>query len=138
MDEAVGDRVGMLCDQLSRWPELATMIRDGGGQAQLEELLTLLADRSAYDERRISALMDAIEDACARQGLPGLTRRLPPLPPGMGTAQRTTGHGEPAGWTCPLDYCSRVVLPEETPSPPTCAAARGEHTQMRPYRPRLR
>ncbi|MET9073380.1 hypothetical protein ABZX95_14655 [Streptomyces sp. NPDC004232] len=137
MDEAVSDRVGMLCDQLSRWPELATTIRDGGAQAQLAELLTLLAGRSAPDDRRVSALIDAIEDACARQGLPGLTRRLPSLPPGLGTARRTPQDGEPAGWTCPLDRCSRVVLPEETPSAPICAA-HGEDARMRPYRPRPR
>ncbi|SEN20656.1 hypothetical protein SAMN05216267_1002280 [Actinacidiphila rubida] len=152
MDESVGERVGMFCEQLSLWPELATTIRDGGSGAALAELLTLLAGRAApSDGPRMSVLMDAIEEACAAQGVPpGRTRRFPLLPLGMGGAGhpppppelgRNGEAAEPAelvGWTCPLDRCSRVVLPEESASHPTCAAAHGEDRRMRPYVPRPR
>lgn len=97
MDDVVGERVAALCGELSRWPELATMIRDAGALPQLSELLALLANRAAPDERHVAALIDVIEDACARQGLPALTRRVPSLPPGMGA---DTGGlpGGPARW----------------------------------------
>ncbi|MFF0478419.1 hypothetical protein [Streptomyces sp. NPDC004284] len=133
MDDVVGERVAALCGELSRWPELATMIRDAGALPQLSELLALLANRAEPDERQVAALIDAIEDACARQGLPVLTRRVPSLPPGVGADT-----GEIAGWTCPLGRCSRVVLQDETPHPPTCAAAWGEDGRMKPYSPGLR
>ncbi|MCX4773714.1 hypothetical protein [Streptomyces sp. NBC_01285] len=133
MDDVVGERVAALCGELSRWPELATMIRDAGALPQLSELLALLANRSEPDERHVTALIDVIEDACARQGLPALTRRVPSLPPGTGADTRGI-----AGWTCPLGRCSRVVLQDETPHPPTCAAARGEDGRMKSYSPGLR
>lgn len=132
--ELMGHRVGLLCDQLSRWPELAEMIRDGGAHSQLEELLALLAGATNPDEHHVTELVAAIEHACARQGLPAQSRGISSLPPGMGESQR----GRPAGWTCPLGRCSRVVLPDETEHPPTCAAARGEDTGMKPYLTDLR
>lgn len=133
MDDVVGERVAALCGELSRWPELATVIGDAGALPQLSELLALLANRAEPDERHVATLLDVIEDACARQGLPALTRRVPSLPPGMGADT-----GGPAGWTCPLSRCSRVVLPDETPHPPTCAAAVGEDGRMKPYSPSMR
>lgn len=130
MGDVVGDRVGLLCDELSRWPELTQTIRDGGAQAQLNEVLKLLADPNDSNEQHMAQLLDAIEDACARQGLALQTRAIPSLPPGTGW------HGGGlAGWTCPLDRCTRVVLPDETTDPPTCAAAHGEAARMKPYRP---
>ncbi|MEU9204833.1 hypothetical protein [Streptomyces sp. NPDC048332] len=133
MDGVVGERVAALCGELSRWPELATMIHDAGALPQLSELLALLADRADPDERHVVALIDVIEEACAGQGLPALTRRVPSLPPGTGA---TTG--AIAGWTCPLGRCSRVVLQDETPHPPTCAAALSDVGRMKPYSPGLR
>jgi hypothetical protein len=34
--------MGMLCDRLSRWPDLRGVIRDAGAGAELDELLAAL------------------------------------------------------------------------------------------------
>ncbi|CAN3985934.1 hypothetical protein [Kitasatospora purpeofusca] len=135
MDLLLRDRVGTLCEQLSRWPSLRTSIRDGGGEHALTELLALLTGTTDPEGPRVSELVDAIEDACARQGLAGLTTRevgspggIPALPPGM------SGAPEIMGWTCPLGRCNRVVTPDETAHPPTCAA-HGPEGRMKPYPP---
>ena len=134
MDAAARERVGLLCDQLSRWPSLETTIRDGGAQSELTTLLALLSGDTDPDGQRITELLDASESSCAREGLVGLTSRngdslggMAGLPPGM------NGAPEVVGWTCPFDRCSRVVMPDETSQPPTCAALQGPDGWMKPY-----
>ncbi|MET7783558.1 hypothetical protein ABZU94_39035 [Streptomyces mirabilis] len=139
MQAADRDRVGLLCDQLSRWPSLTATIRDGGAETELHDLLALLSNQSDPDSQQVSELIEAIERACARQGLTGLTHRnggspggITALPPGM------TGAPEVVGWTCPLSQCNRVVTPEETSHPPACAAVPGPDGRMKPYPPTAR
>lgn len=134
MDVNVRDRVGLLCDQLSRWPSLMATIQDGGAQAELDTLLALVASETDPDSKRVSDLIDLIESACARQGVVGLTSRdgvpgggITSLPPGMASTP------EVMGWTCPLGRCDRVVTSDETSNPPTCVAAHGPNTYMKPY-----
>ncbi|MCX5145213.1 hypothetical protein AB0C90_32325 [Streptomyces sp. NPDC048550] len=136
MDAATRSRVGLLCDQLSRWPSLREIIREGGAGPELDDLLALLAGPAEPAPRRMAELVDAVERSCARQGLAGWTSRegvplpgVPTLPPGM------TGTAGVAGWTCPFSRCDRVVTPDESPRPPECAAAHGRDARMKPYRP---
>jgi hypothetical protein len=118
----VQEQVGLLCSQLSRWPSLDGIIRGGGAGAELDELLATLRDTTAPDPERVSQWIDAIEDACARKGLAGITTRdhaYQPLPPGMSAAQPLQA------WVCPLGCCDRVTMPEEAPQIPTCTIGGG-------------
>jgi hypothetical protein len=122
------DRVGMLCDQLSRWPELHGIIRDGGAGGELDELLAALGGEDEPDHDQMLAWMQAIEDACALKRLAGITSRgkaFRPLPPGPSEAS------DFRAWVCPRGRCDRVVLPEEAQTPPACAVAGG--TPMNPF-----
>ncbi|MFE1949455.1 hypothetical protein ACFW9D_03190 [Streptomyces sp. NPDC059524] len=132
------ERVGSLCDQLSRWPSLRTTVRDGGGEAELRDLLGQLASDADPDEGLVRTLLDAVERACARQGLAGLTSRsgigpvdMTSLPPGLADVRGVVG------WTCPLGRCDRVVTPDETAQAPTCAGgaavARGGRGRAPPH-----
>jgi hypothetical protein len=144
MDEAVRHRIAALCDQLSRWPSLETLIRDGGAEAELKDLLRLLVGRTDPDQGQVIALIDAVERGCARQGLAGLTNRGGRLPsgytalPSVSYAGLPTGTSETAGWTCPLGRCSRVVIPDESAVAPDCAAGPDGGMQMKPYTSRPR
>lgn len=120
---AVRDRVGLLCDQLSRWPTLHATIDSAGADNELGALLALLAGPHEPDLGKIETLLDAIDQACARIGLAALTSRAKGPAPWAGLPPGLAGHPGPAGWTCPLRRCDRVVTPDETSAPPTCAAA---------------
>jgi hypothetical protein len=116
------DRVGMLCDQLSRFPDLRGIIRDASADGELEKLLAALGGQDEPDQDQMLAWVQAIEDACARKGLAGITSRgkaFRPLPTGLSAAS-----GFPV-WVCPRGRCDRVVLPEEAQTPPVCAVAGG-------------
>lgn len=119
----VRDRVGMLCDQLSRWPDLRGIIRDAGAGGELDELLAALDSEGEPDPDRMLAWVQAIDDACARKkGLVGITsgeKSFRPLPPGP------AGDLDCRAWVCPRGRCDRVVLSEETRTSPVCAAANG-------------
>jgi len=125
MDTAVGNRVGLLCEQLSTWASLGDIIRAGGAGRELKTLTSLLGAEADPDQAQVAALVDAVEEACARQGLPGLARRavgpqgVPALPPGM------PGRSAIAGWTCPVGRCDRVVTPDEASRSPVCAVVQG-------------
>jgi hypothetical protein len=127
--DGLRDRVGVLCSQLSRWESVQVIIREGGGGAALDELLDALRNGRA-DPGQLGRLLDVIEDAGARRGLPGITSRehgYRPLPPGAA----------PRGfeaWVCPRGCCDRVVLPDdaEAVSTPVCAVA--GRTQMKLHR----
>ena len=124
------DRLASLCDELSRWPSLEMTVRDGGAGRELHELLVLMDGELVPDPATISVLIDAVEEACNRQGLAGLTSRqagMPAIPAGV-TAVATV-----AGWTCPKGRCTRVVTPDETTEPPICAVTGGR--PMAPYDP---
>ena len=113
-------RLGLFCDQLSGWPALAQTIREGGGGRALDDLLALLGGVAEPDAARVVELLAAIERACARRGLVGLTTREPgagTLPPGMSTS-------DGSAWVCPRGRCDRVVLPEESAAP-VCSATGG-------------
>jgi hypothetical protein len=125
--EGARDRVGTLCDQLSRFPDLDGIIRDGGAGGELEELLAALGGDEP-DQDQMLAWLQAIEDACARKGLAGIASRelaFRPLPTGLSAASGSRA------WVCPRGRCDRVVLPEEAQTPPVCAVAGG--TPMNPF-----
>lgn len=126
--EAARDRVGMLCDQLSRWPDLPGIIRDAGAGSELDELIAALGSEELPDQGRVIAWVQAIDDACARHGLAGLTSRenpFRPLPIGL------SEDAGPRAWVCPRGHCNRVVLYEEKQTPPVCVAGGG--TPMRRF-----
>ncbi len=116
--DAVRGRIGALCSQLERWGTLSEIIRDGGAGAELDELTHALESGIKLDQDRATELLDAVDAACAKRGLAGLTTRaFRALPPGF-DAPKT------AAWVCPLRSCDRVVLPEEAAAP-LCAATGG-------------
>lgn len=83
--EGVRNRVGMLCDQLSRFPDLHDVICDAGADGELDKLLAALGGVDEPDEDQVLGWLQAIEDACARKGLAGITSRehaFRPRPPG--------------------------------------------------------
>lgn len=126
--EGARARVGMLCDQLSRWPDLHGVIRDAGAGGELDELLAALGAQEDPHQDQILVWLQAIEDACARKGLAGITSRehaFRPLPAGL--------YEDPdfPAWVCPRGRCDRVALPEEERTPPVCAVAGG--TPMRVF-----
>ena len=113
-------RVGMLCDQLSRFPDLQGIIRDAGTGGELDELLAALGGEDEPDQDQILGWVQAIEDACARNGLVGITSReyaFRPLPIGLSAT------ADFPAWVCPRGRCDRVVLSDEAQqTPPVCAA----------------
>jgi hypothetical protein len=133
MDALVRDRVGLLCDQLSRFPTLRSTIADAGASTELAELLTKLADAHEPDQARILALLNAIEQACAGVGLAGLTSRTKGFDVGLTLPGGLDADPGLAGWTCPLRRCDRVVIRQEAvgTTTPTCAAR--QNAPMMPY-----
>lgn len=128
--EEARNRVGMLCDQLSQWPDLRDIILDAGAGGELDELLTALGAEDEPDQDLMLACVRAIENACARKGLAGITSRdkaFRPLPPGTSPIPGLRA------WVCPWGRCDRVVLPEETQAPPVCVVGNG--TSMDPFAP---
>lgn len=113
------ERLGALCNQIARHADIDQAIRDAGAEAQLDELLTAVRTGKAVDQDLVVELLDAIEEACARNGLTGITAvtRYTPLP----FQQR--GQEEPPTWICPTRSCDRAVFDDEAATPPHCAAA---------------
>ncbi|MFD4749000.1 hypothetical protein ACFWOS_26450 [Streptomyces rubiginosohelvolus] len=134
MDTEVRGRVEALCGQLSRWPSVREIVREGAAEGALDALLMLLRGREEPDPARVEELLDRIGRAAAERGLPGLTSTvrgpIPALPHGMPAGPETLG------WTCPLTRCTRVVLAGESVSTPVCAAAEPGANAMTPYAPR--
>ncbi|MGV9697148.1 hypothetical protein ACWDTR_15510 [Streptomyces sp. NPDC003470] len=132
----VRDRLGRLCDQLTRHGTMGAEIDAAGAGRELAELLGLLsmADTSGDGDlaERLGDLLDTIEEACARHGLVTLDVRSPAgerpgdgrLPPGFGPASDGTAAQRAVdAWVCPWSRCGRVVFPEEAATaPPACAA----------------
>jgi hypothetical protein len=119
---AFRDRVGWLCDQLNRWPDLVGIIEEAEAGAPLRKLQDALANATKTDPVHITELLQDIQEACARHGLTGVTQRdraYQPLPPGMSDPSGTDA------WVCPRGVCDRVVLAEETTTEPVCAIAAG-------------
>lgn len=149
--EQVRDRLGMLCDQLSRFPDLHDIIRAAGAGGHLDKLLAALKGEDKLDENQVFAWLQAIDDACVRSGLAGITSReraFHPLPPGFGSLpsgfyepsdelpggddqDEGVSGSDPQAWVCPRGRCDRAVLPEEVRILRVCAAAGG--TPMRPF-----
>lgn len=142
----VRDRLGLLCDQLTRHRAMVTEIDAAGAGPQLEELLDLLsaAPEATASDARWGELLDAIEDACARHGLAALDVRGPAdgrpgdgrLPPGFALAPSgaaVNGADAVDAWVCPWGRCDRVVFPEEAAIPPACA---GGDEPLRAFPPR--
>lgn len=119
---AVRDHVGLLCDQLSRWPDLDGIIREAGAGAELDALLAMLGSAGEPDQDRVAGWVETIDDACARKGLAGITSRehtFQILPAGL------SGGSAIQAWVCPRGQCDRVVLPEEAEVAPVCAVVGG-------------
>ncbi|MFF2186003.1 hypothetical protein [Streptomyces sp. NPDC058155] len=126
------NRLGVLCDQLTRHGSMAAEIEAAGAGPQLRELLELVRSAASTAEgTREKELLDSIEDACVRHGLSALDVRE------FGNARLPLGFGLPPdervarAWVCPWGNCGRVVLPETggtvdtgdaAASTPTCAA----------------
>lgn len=118
------NRLGVLCDQLTRHESMAAEIDTAGAGPQLRELLELVRSGTATaGGARETELLDTIEDACVRHGLSALDVRE------YGNAQLPLGFGLPpeggtaSAWVCPWGNCGRVVLPDEAgASAPRCAA----------------
>ncbi|MFE4606854.1 hypothetical protein ACFRK5_00640 [Streptomyces niveus] len=120
------NRLGVLCDQLTRHDSMAAEIDTAGAGPQLRELLELV--RGGAGEAagaREAELLDSIEDACVRHGLSALDVRE------YGDARLPGGFGLPTdegpqtakAWVCPWGDCERVVFPDEAgASAPRCAA----------------
>jgi hypothetical protein len=133
----VRNRLGLLCDQLTRHRTMTEEIEAAGAGPHLRELLRLVREGSgtATEGTREKELLDAIEDACARRGLSALEVREfgdVRLPPGFEHGAPSSGGAGPNAWVCPWGRCGRVVFPDETPAPPDCAAG-GE--PLRPFPP---
>jgi hypothetical protein len=130
MVDDVRDRLGSLCAQLGKWASLDGIIRDARVGQELDELLTAIAD-GVLDPKRVRELLDAIDEACKRRGLDGVTQqsRFRPLP--KGTSVSSVGES----WVCPRGCCDRVVLAAETDDPPVCAAAGGTPMKRFPGSP---
>ncbi len=121
----VRERVGSLCEQLSRWPSLEGIIRDAGASGDLNALLAALNGDREPDPEQVASWAEAIESACARKGLVGVTSRgyaFRPLPAGLRDMPTTRA------WVCPRDLCDRVVLPEEAAAPVCAIAGRAPMT----------
>ncbi|WP_194912880.1 hypothetical protein [Catenulispora rubra] len=134
MDAALRDRIGLLCDQLSRWPVLRTTITDAGAYAELTDLLSILTGPDQPDPARVQALLESIEEAGNAVGVVGLTTRMMGLDAGLilpGGLSADPG-AMVVGWVCPLGRCDRVVLPAEGVKTPMCAA--GPDKPMTPRR----
>lgn len=116
------NRLGVLCDQLTRHASMAAEIDSAGAGPQLRELLELVRSGTATAEgAREAELLDTIEDACVRHGLSALDVREygnARLPIGFGLPPDT---GAAAAWVCPWGNCGRVVLPDEADAVPRCA-----------------
>lgn len=119
------NRLGVLCDQLTRHESMAAEIDTAGAGPQLRELLELIRSGAATAAgARETELLDSIEDACVRHGLSALDVRE------YGNARLPLGFGLPAeesaarAWVCPWGNCGRVVLPDEAGASgrPRCAA----------------
>lgn len=117
----VESRIAAFCDQLSRWPALADIVRSGGAGQALDSLLDAGHGTSLLADPGIGAWIDEIEDACAQKGLVwSKVRNFDSLPAGI------SGSARPSGWICPQRVCPRVVLPSETLTPPPCAVSGGQ------------
>lgn len=118
------NRLGVLCDQLTRHASMAAEIETAGAGPQLRELLELVrSGAGTAGGAREKELLDSIEDACVRHGLSALDVRE------FGNARLPLGFGLPSdeqvarAWVCPWGDCGRVVLPETgEESAPHCAA----------------
>ncbi|MET8206230.1 hypothetical protein ABZT51_09315 [Streptomyces sp. NPDC005373] len=133
------NRLGLLCDQLTRHPSMVEEIDDAGVGRELRELLGLVGGGSQadQDQDRASELLDAIEEGCARHGLAALDLRAHKdvrLPDGFrlasGEAAPLSDWAAGGAWVCPWGRCGRVVFPDEVPARPECAAGR---EPLRPF-----
>ena len=113
------------------WPTLYATIRNAGAHTELDELLTTLADPHQPDQDRVLALIAAIDQACTKVGLAGLTSRTKALDAGLTLPGGLDADPSLAGWTCPLQRCDRVVIRQEAGGTPTCAAR--QNAPMTPY-----
>lgn len=122
---AVRERLGVLCDQITRHPDLREQIHDAGAGDQLDEILAAVGASATIDEQQLIGLLDQIEHKSAVSGLAGVTtvnKGFPTLPPGIDPAQKT----EPLNWVCPIAFhCARVVFHDEATTPPRCVAGGG-------------
>lgn len=98
----VGDRVGALCAQLSRWDSLEGIVRDGGAGEALDELVAAVRGDAAQEPDRLARLLDDIEEACAHRGLAGITSRGTASPDSATGLVRLSGRGCKPGVGVPV------------------------------------
>ncbi|MGW4380125.1 hypothetical protein [Kitasatospora sp. NPDC004531] len=119
---AVRERLAALCDQITRHHDMRQFIDEAGAGPQLAQLLDAVTAEQPPDRRHLLDLLNAIEKACGRQGLVGITtasKQYTPLPTGFAEP----APDEPLTWICPLRRCNRAVFEDEATEPPSCAAA---------------
>lgn len=126
------NRLGVLCDQISRWPDLCDIIRDAGAENELREILNaLICSENLTEEkmRQVLSWLQVIDNSCAHSmGLIGIASRqkaFHSLPPGLSDDSDTQA------WICPRDRCDRVDLSTESSLRPSCAMFQG--ILMRPF-----
>ena len=119
----VRDRLAALCNQLAKWDTLDGIIRAGDAGDALDELLaSCVAANADSDTAQAAKLLDAIDEACAKQGIGRVSFTA------RGTAYRplpASSTAASAAWVCPTGSCDRVVFPDEANSDPVCALAGG-------------
>lgn len=122
----VRERLGVLCDQVTRHATMAETIRNAQAGEALDRVLAALRGDAEVGDKELRLLLDAIDDACAAHGLAPVTvrggRGYEPLPVGMG---QVDPEPEPVKWGCPHGKCGRMVYAEETDSTPVCAVSGG-------------
>lgn len=107
-EDFVRDRLGLVCEQLSRWPKVEGIVRGAGGGEALDALLAALATDTAPNAERLDEWISAIEDAARRAGLQGIASRFRQVPT------------EPAEeWGCPRGHCDRLSSLSEIPEAPS-------------------
>jgi len=103
----VRDRLGLLCEQLSRFPELEGELRDADGSEALDALVAAVADNAAPDWTRLNDWINEIDAAARRTGLAYIADRL-----------RGKPAEAPEVWGCPRGYCDRASSPNDMPGDP--------------------
>ncbi|MFE9168827.1 hypothetical protein ACFYNZ_04735 [Streptomyces kebangsaanensis] len=100
----LAERVERLCREHGRNGDLADMFEEAGAEELLDTFIALLT-RENTDPVRLSATLDAIDEALASIGLHGLTRPNRSWSQLPGVRPRSP---EVACYVCPLKRCDRV------------------------------
>lgn len=119
---SIAARLEMLCRAIGKWPELEATLTAAGAADPLQEIRAAVSSGDP-ENFGIAELLDRIDEAGLSVGLDGVTtgtKGYQPLPAGLAQT------ADAQAWVCPHKRCSRVVLPEESDTAPTCTLGRGK------------